>query len=248
MTTSIMLVSYNRLNFTKRMLDSFFKNTTSPYNLIIIDNGSTDGTKEFLNNLKDGELPSSACKNIEVHLNNENKGIAIGRNQGLYRAQKYKDDYLSTLDNDIELPEHWLEDCIEILEANPKFAIGINMEGVSYPLHTLNNKTFQVKPAGNLGTVCTVFPKHLHQAIGYFTTEYGLYGEEDSDYFFRARIVGYQMGYLKNPGIHFGEGPEDSGPYREFKTKCHADNLSKFQANCYAYMSRQKPYYISYSE
>ena len=48
MTTSIMFVTYNRVNFTQRMLESFFKNTTSPYHLIIVDNGSTDETVPYL--------------------------------------------------------------------------------------------------------------------------------------------------------------------------------------------------------
>jgi GT2 family glycosyltransferase len=244
-----MFCSYNRLNFTKRMLDSFLKNTTSPYHLIIVDNGSTDGTPEYLStlhlhNMSDNEY----CQGVELKFNEKNKGIAVGRNQGLSIAKKFGDEYLSTLDNDIELPTHWLEDCIDIIQSNPKFAVGINFEGTQYPLHTINDKTFQIKPAGNLGTACTVFPHSLHTSIGYFNTEYGLYGEEDADFFFRARMVGFQMGYLKEKGLHFGEGPEDTGPYREFKTKQHADNLAKFQANCYAYMARRKPYFIPYSE
>jgi len=243
-----MFCTYNRLDFTKRMLDSFLKNTTSPYHLLIVDNGSTDGTQEYLATTLHNIHGNESCLGVEFQFNQKNKGIAVGRNQGLLMAQKYKDDYLSTLDNDIEFPVNWLENCIDILKVNPTFALGMNFEHINYPLHTINGKEFQVKPAGNLGTACTVFPQSLHQAIGYFTTEYGLYGEEDADYFFRARMAGYQMGYLKENGVHFGEGPEDTGPYREFKTKQHADNLAKFQANCHAYMARRKPFFIPYSE
>lgn len=245
-----MFCTYNRLNFTQRMLESFLKNTTSQYRLIVVDNGSTDGTPQYLKSILNSSLlyTHHNCISVDVQYNKENKGIAVGRNDGLWIANKYNDEYLSTLDNDIEFPERWLEDCIDILKANPQFAIGMNFEGTQYPLQTLNGHTFQVKPAGNLGTACTVFPRHLHQIIGYFTTEYGLYGEEDADYFFRARMAGYQMGYLKDKGLHFGEGPEDTGPYREFKTKQHADNLAKFQANCHSYMSRRKPILIPYSK
>jgi len=243
-----MFCTYNRLDFTKRMLESFLRNTTTPYHLFVVDNGSTDGTPEYLSKTLIEAKHFEHCLGVEIKFNPENKGIAVGRNQGLLMADKFKDDYLCTLDNDIELPEHWLEDCIDILKANPRFAVGINFEGTDYPVQTINSKTLQVKPAGNLGTACTVFPKHLHQAIGFFTTEYGLYGEEDADFFFRARMVGYQMGYLPTKGVHFGEGPEDTGPYREFKTQQHRDNLAKFQANCYAYMQRRKSYHISYSE
>src|SRR5581483_2722895 len=127
MSTSIMFCTYNRLKFTKRMLESFLKNTTSPYHLIIVDNGSIDKTREYLTEtlqeLGDdlGRFPY--CLGAEVKFNEQNKGIAVGRNQGLLMAGKHNDDYLCTLDNDIELPERWLEDCIDILKSNPKFAV-----------------------------------------------------------------------------------------------------------------------------
>lgn len=249
MTTSIMFCTYNRLNFTKRMLESFFQNTTSPYHLVIVDNGSTDGTPEYLNaEVAQAHLIHPSCLGVHIELNSENQGIAKGRNRGLAIAQNYGDAYLATLDNDIELPEHWLEDCLDVIKANPRFAVGINFEGINYPLETLNGKMVQVKAAGNLGTACSVFSRHLFASIGYFNTEYGFYGEEDADYFFRARMVGYKIGYLPIKGVHFGEGPEDSGPYREFKTKQHALNLAKFRSNCYAYMSRHKAYYLPYSQ
>jgi GT2 family glycosyltransferase len=243
-----MMCSYNRLNLTKRMLDSFFKHTTLPYRFIVIDNGSTDGTVDFLNQTMKNNFRPDACQGMHFQFNEKNLGIAIGRNQGLKIANTYNDEWLSTLDNDIELPPHWLEDCIEIIQANRNFAIGINMEGTPYPLVTQNGKTFQIKHRGNLGTACTVFNRDLHNKIGFFNTDMGKYAHEDADYFFRARMVGYQLGYLKENGLHFGEGALDVGEYREFKTKCSKDNLVKFQQNCYAYMNKQKPIFQPYSE
>jgi glycosyltransferase involved in cell wall biosynthesis len=247
MTTSVMFCTYNRLNFTQRMLGSFFKNTTSPYHLIIVDNGSTDGTTDWLLNLMHNH-GSPHCQEIVVHFNEQNRGIAAGRNKGLQIADRFKDEYLSTLDNDIELPPNWLEDCTNIIKANPYFAIGINMEGTTYPILNQNGVSFQLKARGNLGTACTVFRRDLHDKIGFFCTEYGSYGEEDADFFFRARLVNYQMGYLKEMGTHFGEGAVEDPVYRQFKTQCHANNLAKFQHNCGLYVSRQKPILLPFSE
>ncbi len=244
MTTSIMLVTYNRLELTKRMLDSFFKNTTSPYRFIVVDNGSSDGTPEFLTSL---QVPAS-CVGYEYFLSPSNLGIAVGRNVGLQMADKHFDDWLSTVDNDIEFAPGWLEECIGIMQANPNFAIGVNMENTMYPIITQNGKSFQFKPRGNLGTACTVFPRKLHVMLGFFNTEYGLYGEEDADFFIRARMMGFQLGYLKQSGIHFGEGELDEGEYREFKTQCHARNLAKFQQNCAFYANGSKPIYIPFTE
>ncbi len=237
------MCTYNRLDLTKRMLDSFFRNTIGPYRLIIVDNASTDGTQEWLK-----EMVKENMAMIHLHFNDKNEGIAVGRNQGLELANKYgpDDEYLCTIDNDIELPKDWLRHCTDIIDDNHKMAVGINFEPTEYPLVTRNRKTFQLKPIGNLGTACSVFHRDLHKAIGFFTTEYGLYGEEDADFYFRARIAGWEMAYLKDKGVHFGEGDLDVGEYREFKTACHKNNLEKFRQNCYAYMGRTKPCFIPY--
>lgn len=245
MTTAIMMVTYNRLDLTKRMLDSFFPNTIGPYHLIIVDNGSTDGTQEWLT-----EMVKENAAKITLHFNKENKGIAVGRNQGLQLADTLvpEAEYLCTIDNDIDVHYDWLRQCIDLIKDNPRLAIGINFEGTEYPLVTRNGKSFQKKSDGNLGTACSVFHRDLHKKIGFFTLDYGLYGEEDADWYFRARMAGWEIGYLPGKGSHFGEGDLDVGEYREFKTKQHQENLTKFQKNCYAYMSRVKPCFIPFND
>lgn len=246
-STSIMVVTYNRLALTKQTLDNLFKNTLTPYHLVIIDNASSDGTVEYLESFF-SEQKSDNFLGYKIIKNKENRGIAIGRNQGLLHSYP-EDDWLCTLDNDVLVSENWLGKCIDVLKANRNYGmIGLNMENNRYPIVNLNGQEFQRKPQGNLGTACAVFPRTLHKMIGFFNTEYGLYGEEDSDFGFRARVVGYQLGYIKENGTHLGEGENDVGAYREFKTKCHKDNLAKFNANCRAYANRLKPVYIQFYE
>lgn len=243
MTTSIMFVTYNRIDLTKRMLTSIYQTIDTPYRLIIIDNGSTDGTIEWLQTL---QTHQPLCQSLDIHLEVKNKGIAFGRNMGLKIANKYQDEWLCTLDNDVELPMGWLKECIEIISANPTYCMGVNLESSNYPLVTRNGKTFQHKNAGNLGTACTVFNRKLHTRIGFFTMEYEKYGEEDADFFYRARIVNYEMGYLSKNGNHFGVGELDTGEYRKFKDECRKRNIGIFQKNCMQYMSGIKPFYIPF--
>lgn len=246
-TTSIMLCTYNRLDLTKRMLDNFFRATTSPYHLIIVDDASSDNTAQFLGQL-DVKGKSEYCLSFNYQINEKNMGIATSRNRGLKIADQYSDPYLATLDNDIELPNNWLQNCIDVISANPRFTIGVNLEGVNYPPMTQNGKTFQYKARGNLGSACMVFGKDLHDKIGYFTTEYQKYGEEDADWGFRTIMSGHSLGYLQEPGVHFGVGELDTGEYRKFKDECRAQNLTKFQNNCRAYMRKEKPIHVPYSE
>jgi len=247
-----MVVTYNRLKLTQKTFDNLFITTDYPFYLIIVDNGSQDGTIQYLEELIKNE---SKFKNNNLYFqgfitkfNQNNRGIAVGRNQALQLADKLQTEWLSTIDNDIELPQGWLTECIEIIKSNPKFMIGVNMEGVNYPLISINNQTFQIKKAGNLGTACTVFNKNLHELIGFFTTEYEKYGEDDANWGFRARVVKWEMGYIERPGHHLGEGIFDIGEYRQFKDECRKNNLSKFHKDCFDYTSGQKHYYIDFND
>jgi len=243
MIASVMLTTYNRLSLTQRTFDNFFITTKSPYRLIIIDNGSTDGTIEYLKSLKVNEF----CQSYDLHLNAENLGIARGRNRGLKIAEKYDSEYFATIDNDCEFPDNWLDKCIDVISVNPTFSIGVNMEDVVYPEITLNKKTFQLKQQGNLGSACMVFHKMLHERIGFFTTEYEKYGEEDSDWGFRSRLAGWKLGYIQEQGNHFGVGELDTGTYRQFKDECRTKNIAKFRQNCGLYSSKQKSIYIPFN-
>ena len=101
--------------------------------------------------------------------NDENKGIAIARNQGLKLANEIDTDWYATIDNDVTVPNGWLGECIEIIKSSPQYgSIGVNMEGVEYSLVNKKGFQFQDKPRGNLGTACMVFNKSLHKMLGYY--------------------------------------------------------------------------------
>lgn len=240
---TLMMATYNRKDLTERMLSSLFKTTKESFNFAIIDNGSSDGTVGFLKDYDWGG------RNVKIIYNEKNRGIAVARNQGLRIADEMGTDWYCTIDNDVELPDGWLSECIEVLKRNKEYAaIGVNMERKPYPIVEQGGVRFQSKPQGNLGTACMVFHKSLHQMLGFFTTEYILYAHEDADWGMRARVCGFKLGYIERMGEHFGEGELDTGEYREFKNKQHASNLAAFNANVRAYYRRERPVYIAYKE
>jgi len=239
MNKSVMMVTYNRLELTKQTVDNIYK-TTSDFNFIIVDNGSTDGTVEYLHELKNTK------DNINLSLWDHNKGIASGRNEALYIANRLKTDWYATVDNDVLLPHNWFDKCIDIIKINPSYSIGVSFEPTKYQTIHLNGHYFENKPQGNLGTACMVFGKSLHSMIGYFTTEYKNYGEEDADAGMRMRIAGFKLGYLLEHGTHLGEGEADIGEYREFKDECRRNNLALFHQNCKDYSSGKKSIYLPY--
>ncbi len=241
---SIMMVTYNRLELTKQTVENIYKTVNFPFEFIIIDNASTDGTIEYLNELNINK------DNVYIKYNKENKGIAYGRNQSLVMANKLNTEWYVTIDNDVLFHDGWLNECIDILKVNKNFgAIGVSFEDKIYPLVKLNGYEFEHKTRGNLGTACMVFHKSLHKMIGFFSTEYGnFYGLEDTNFGNRIIFAGLKLGYIKTHGIHLGVGNLDTGAYREFKTKQHNENLPKYHADYSLYSSGKKPLYIPFKD
>jgi GT2 family glycosyltransferase len=224
------MLTFNRLAATKRALEKFFQVTKSPFYLTVIDNGSTDGTQSFLNTFYT-HGHSGYCRGFEVILNETNLGVAKARNQGLL-ALKSDAEFIATVDNDVLLPDNWLEQCTDIMQANQKWVIGVNFnqEKQKYPTVTLNGCTFLHKnqTPQNVGAGCVVFPRQLHDKIGFFDDLGTLYGEEDTLFFTRAVRAGYQIGYLSTSGTHFGP-LLDKGDYQTSKTQARQHNMTLFR-------------------
>lgn len=242
-----MMVTYNRLELTKQTLDNLFKVTKYPFRLIVIDNNSEDETlsylRYYLSNIKSEYFIDHKIIPLQ-----KNVGIAKGRNVALLNVDQ-NDKYMATIDNDVILPDNWLNNCIAVMEADPRYGmVGVNFEGTSFEEVKVKDMIVQHKKEGNLGTACAVFPMILHKMIGFFNhLDYGLYGLEDSDFGFRARVAGFQLGYIKTNGTHLGVGQHDQGEYRKFKTAEHNKYLKVFYNNCRAYANKTKQIKINFN-
>jgi len=105
-TVSIILPTYNRADTIVRAIESVQAQTFQDWELIVVDDGSTDGTAELIENLE----PRM------VLIRQENRGFTEARNVGI-RASSGK--YLAFLDSDDEFMPHHLELCVAFLEAHP---------------------------------------------------------------------------------------------------------------------------------
>lgn len=104
-TASIVIPVFNNVEYTKQCLRALIENTpNSPYEVVIVDNGSTDGTKEFLKCLGGS---------LKIISNAENLGFARACNQGSAVAGG---DYLVFLNNDTKVQPGWLEELTKVLQ------------------------------------------------------------------------------------------------------------------------------------
>ncbi len=96
---SIIVPTYNRANVIKRAIDSILRQTYSAYEVIIVDDGSTDETASVIAGIQDTRIRYIVLE--------ENKGVAHARNVGIQEAAY---DYVAFLDSDDE----WLPDKLRL--------------------------------------------------------------------------------------------------------------------------------------
>lgn len=104
---SLIVITWNNLAYTKLFLWSIRRWTRWPYQLIFVDNGSTDGTREYLSEQKD----------IELIANKTNRGYPAAVNQAIKRV---KTNYFCLLNNDLVVSPSWLTDLMEFFLKHPR--------------------------------------------------------------------------------------------------------------------------------
>lgn len=112
---TIVLMVWNRLEYTRTTLNSLLNNTNYPYELIVIDNGSQPDTKNYLISQHEKGYIS------RLILNRNNIGKANANNLGWIQATN---DYVCTVENDVEFTDpDWLTKCVEALQGIPQLGI-----------------------------------------------------------------------------------------------------------------------------
>ncbi len=108
---SVVLPVYNGAETIRNAVESIFSQTLEDFELIVIDDGSTDNTSEILKSMNDDRL---------IVLYQENKGIVPSLNRGIEIA---KGKYIARMDaDDVSQPER-LEKQVSFLESNPTYGI-----------------------------------------------------------------------------------------------------------------------------
>ena len=105
---SIIIPTYNRENVIKRAVNSVLRQSYSAYEVIIVDDGSTDGTEAVVASIEDPRIRYIALK--------ENQGVAHARNVGI-REARY--EYIAFLDSDDEWLPNKLKRQMKKMQAVP---------------------------------------------------------------------------------------------------------------------------------
>ncbi len=106
---SVIIPCWNQLEFTRHCISALMRHTRQPWELLVINNGSTDGTPDYLAGVQD-----ASAVPVTVIANETNRGFPAAINQGLQRA---RGEYLVSLNNDVVVSDGWLEQLIGLTTA-----------------------------------------------------------------------------------------------------------------------------------
>jgi GT2 family glycosyltransferase/tetratricopeptide (TPR) repeat protein len=235
---SIVILTWNQLDYTRQCVDSLFKHTHSAFELIIIDNGSTDGTLEYVQEL---DRAHTACIRIETIANSNNVGFAKGCNQGLAVS---RGDYLILLNNDVVLTSQWLQRLTRAMENHPHLGLVGPMTNYvsgpqritnpSYDVNTLNGlekyahrhaETYDglIESNWRIAGFCMLMRRAVMEKIGGLDERYAIGNFEDDDFCARAHLAGYKAAVIKDCYLHHYGGRTFVGNQIDYDARMNAN-------------------------
>lgn len=246
---SIIVLAYNQLeNATKPCIESLYKNTsTEDFELIVVDNNSSDGTDEYLKDLQ------SKYENLKIILNQTNRGYAGGNNDGIKTADG---DIVILLNNDTLVTPGWLpnllapfendselglvgpvtnnsqnEQCLSIKDINPE-----NYEALS-EVYTKKNSSLWFETS-RLIFFCVAIKKQVIDQIGMLDENFKRGFYEDDDYCARAKKSGYKLAIAEDSFVYHHCGLTFTNAYQNF------DFAELLSTNKKLFMKKHKIYSI----
>jgi len=212
---SVALANWNGMKHIGRCLESVFAQTRPPAEVVIVDNGSTDGSKEWVR---------ERYPQIRLLENEENRGFAAGYNRAIAACET---PYVLILNTDVFLAPDFVEQAIEGLEKSPDTGAVTGLIFQEGTGEWLNGGFFlklqiRIAPSRNLeeeeevfGCTCAAVlcRREMLEAVRldgeYFDESYFSYGE-DIDLAWRAQLGGWKARF--QPGAraqHVGSGSLD---------------------------------------
>jgi GT2 family glycosyltransferase len=212
---SVVIPNWNGIRWLPACLDSIARQESAPGEVIVVDNGSRDGSREFIATLHPG------VKMIELP---HNTGFAHAANVGMRAAAS---EIVALLNTDVVLEPDWVSRMVAALEAEPDVA------SVACKLLSLEDRRF-VYDAGDIlrrDGVCeqrgrfladtgrwdqpgevfgacaaaAVYRREAVLSLGGFDERYFAY-LEDVDLALRLRLAGWRCRYEPAVALHAGEG------------------------------------------
>ncbi len=210
-TISVIVPTYNGIGYIADCLDSLRKQIRKPDEVIVVDDGSTDGTAGKI----EKSYPEVACVRLE-----SNRGFAAAVNEGIRRSSG---TYVALLNNDTRADESWLRELEKTLDEQPEvgfcsskmvfadrpgvinsIGIGFTRAGMAVDVGygQQDGESFaRSRPVFGACAGAAMYRKAMLDDIGLFDEDLFMW-YEDVDLSFRAQLAGYTCVYVPTALIH----------------------------------------------
>lgn len=209
---SVIVVNLNRRDLLARCLESLWKETHSDFEVVVVDNGSTDGSPELPQSIREPRL--------RIVPLSTNKGFAGGCNAGIAQA---RGRYIATLNNDAEAESQWLDELVGAMESSASVGMcaskilshgdrkRIDKVGHLIYLDGLNHG--RGSGERNLGqfekreevlfpdAAAALYRRDMLDVIGLFDERFFAYGD-DADLGLRGRLAGWTCLYVPTAVVY----------------------------------------------
>jgi GT2 family glycosyltransferase len=223
---SVVIVNWNGRDYLKECLNSLRRQTWKEFEIILLDNGSTDGSVEYV----EENFPGW----VRILANERNEGFSGGNNRGI-RAASGK--YIVLLNNDAQADPRWLEELVKVAGENPRagmLACKIYLQGGSKIIDNVGHLIYRDglnrgrgRLEADLGQYekmeevffpsgcAALYRREMLDEVGLFDEDFFAYGD-DTDLGIKGRLAGWKCLYVPKAVVHHRYS-QSSGAYSALK-------------------------------
>lgn len=234
---AVFMLTMNRLNYTIETITSMYEKAEYPFDLFIIDQGSTDKTPTWLadNEKKYGFRYKRLEKNV---------GISKGSNMALdWINESGQYDIIGKTDNDCEfLTDGWLKEIVSVFESNNMAIVSPYVEGlIDHPggsprLRNGYIGDHYVGVVEHLGGICCFAPREAYESFRWKDNDF-LHGLQDSIFSNAMRQNGYVLLYLENVRVehlfitspNYVDKEQDKPEDKEYREKRKTEKVTRYE-------------------
>ena len=211
--TSVVVPCFNELSYTRQCVAALARHTRRLWELIVVDNGSTDGTATYLQGVHD-----AAPFPVTSITNPENRGFPVACNQGLRAA---RGEYLVLLNNDVVVTDAWLDQLIALADSDPRIGMTGPMSNYATPpqlveavpysdldaMHRFaaqwrNEHRGQWQTVAKLSGFCLLIKRRVLDAVGGLDERFGIGLCDDDDLAIRVQQAGFSLALAHDLFVH----------------------------------------------